>query len=104
MNTQEIIECWEAGVEPYVPIKKPLALGCTKARHERLGIHAVINARGGQAHLNDYSWDIEEIEMRRDAQKIKDWLSKRIRFYQFCSRYFRKREGRMSPMRSSYED
>lgn len=67
----------------------PIRLGCTWARHQRIGIDVVVNARGGLQHLNDDS--IEEIELRRDAQKIRDWFSGRVTIHQFNSRYLRSR-------------
>lgn len=66
-----------------------LALGCTLATHQRLGIHAVVNARGGLQSLNSQS--LEEIEIVRDARAIRDCQLNRTRFYQFGSRCFRRR-------------
>ena len=71
------------------PIARKLFLGCTLARHQRLGIHAVINARAGQQWRNFDT--IQDIEMQRDARRLRDWLSLRIRFYRFGSRCFRRR-------------
>lgn len=70
-------------------MKQSLYMGCTASRHAQLGIHAVINARGGCAALNDNS-SIEEIEMYRDARNIRERLAHRVRFYQFGSRCFRR--------------
>lgn len=67
---------------------RKIDLGCTVARHREIGINAVVNARGGLQHLNDLT--SEEIEMRRDANKIHDKRLHRVRFYQFNSRFFRK--------------
>jgi len=70
-------------------MKNPfLYLGCTKFRHEQIGIHAVVNARAGMQYLN--SQTDEDIELIRDSRKIKDKLQSRIRFYQFNSKHFRK--------------
>lgn len=35
--------------------KSPLKLGCTRATHLRLGVHAVINARAGRQDLNSHT-------------------------------------------------
>lgn len=78
-----------------------LNLGCTKLRHKQIGVHAAINARAGRQHLNDLS--IEDIEMIRDARKIKDKLSSRIRFYQFNSKHFRK-AAQVQHLLSNYND
>lgn len=71
---------------------KPLRLGLTSAQHARMShpIDAVVNARGGQLHLNDFDV-IEEIEMQRDANKVRDYLQHRHTIRQFNSRHFRKR-------------
>lgn len=66
----------------------PLQLGCTAARHRRLGIDVVINARAGLQHLNDVALD--EIELERDGRAIKDRVQRRVRMYQVCSRFFRR--------------
>ena len=34
------------------PHDLPLAIGCTAMRHKVIGIHAVVNARGGLQRLN----------------------------------------------------
>jgi hypothetical protein len=83
-------------------IECPLDLGCTLHRARILGIDAVVNARGGQRNLNDMS--IEEIELRRDAWKIRDWLSGRVRFYQFNSKFFRRNLARVGHLLSTRED
>jgi hypothetical protein len=83
-------------------MRLPLQLGCTLARHQRIGIDAVVNARGGQQWRNDNT--IEEIEMQRDARAIRDRLSRRIRFYQFGSRHFRRRQAQLAHLLSSYDD
>lgn len=66
----------------------PLQLGCTAARHHRLGIDVVVNARAGLQHLNDVTLD--EIELERDGRALKDRVQRRIRMYQVCSRFFRR--------------
>lgn len=78
-----------------------LNLGCTAFRHKQIGIHAVINARAGRQDLNNRS--DEEIEMRRDAEKIRQKLESRIRFYQFNSKAFRK-APQVQHLLSSYDD
>lgn len=83
-------------------MKYPLYIGCTKARHERLGIVAVINARGGLQHLNDLTQD--DIELQRDAQAIKAGLSDRVRFYSVHSKFFRRHVGRIAHLMSSYHE
>ncbi len=79
-----------------------LYLGCTAARHARLGIHAVVNARGGHAALNAPT--IEDTEMMRDARKVRDRIERRVRFYQFNSRFFRRNHKRLAHLVSSPED
>ncbi len=78
-----------------------LNIGCTVARHRRIGINAVVNARGGMQHLNDLT--LEEIEMQRDANKIRDKRLSRVRFYQFNSRHFRKAK-QVQHLLSHYDD
>lgn len=73
-----------------LPIARRLNLGCTVYTHKRLGIHAVINARGGQQWRNDQD-RIEEIEMRRDARALRERIENRVSVYQFGSRCFRRR-------------
>lgn len=79
-------------------MKRRLDLGCTAARHAVIGIDAVVNARGGEQWRNDQT--IEAIEIIRDGRAIKSWLSSRIRFYGFNSRFFRKHAGKMTYMLS----
>jgi hypothetical protein len=80
---------------------KVLNLGCTKFRHDQIGIHAVINARGGNQHLNNRT--TEDIELQRDARNIQDYKTKRIRFYQFNSKHLRKASD-VQHLLSSYND
>jgi hypothetical protein len=83
-------------------MKNPfLYLGCTKFRHEQIGIHAIVNARAGNQYLN--SRTDEDIEMIRDARKIQDKLNNRIRFYQFNSKHFRKAK-QVQHLIDQYED
>lgn len=77
-----------------VPVANPLSLGCTAYTHARLGIHAVVNARGGQQWRNDDTQ--EQVEMQRDARAIRDRIRFRTRFYQFNSRTFRRHQARLS--------
>jgi hypothetical protein len=65
-----------------------LRVGCTIAHHRLIGVHIQINARAGELWRNDDSLD--EIEMKRDAEKVRRWRAHRIAFYQFASRWFRK--------------
>jgi hypothetical protein len=65
-----------------------LHMGCTKEQHAQIGIDAVVNARGGQQWRNQP--DTEEVEMSRDANKVRDWLRNRVRIYQFNSKHFRR--------------
>lgn len=83
-------------------ITYPLDIGCTAARHAKLGVHATINARAGLQHLNDQSLD--EIEMHRDARAIKAYITRRVRFYQVCSRFFRRHQARIQHLIASYDD
>lgn len=80
----------------------PLNMGCTIHRHLVIGIDAVINARAGLQHLNDLTQD--EIELRRDAQRIRDRVEKRVRMYQVCSRFFSKHQKRIAHLLSRYDD
>lgn len=82
--------------------KYPLDLGCTAARHRRLGIDVVVNARAGMQHLNDVTLD--EIELERDGRAIKDRVQRRIRMYQVHSRFFRRNIHRISHLLSRYDD
>jgi hypothetical protein len=79
----------------------PLDLGCTAMRHRQIGIHAVVNARAGQQHLND-----EDVELMRDAMHIRDYSERGIRFYQLHSRFFRRTRNRrrIEHLISSYTD
>ena len=70
--------------------------------HQMLGIHAVVNARAGLYELNNLT--NEDIEMRRDADKINNRLQNRVRFYQFNSKHFRKQQTRLAHLLSSYDD
>lgn len=80
----------------------PLHLGCTVARHRQLGVHAVINARAGRQHLNTLSLD--EVELRRDAQRIRDKVERRVRLYQLNSRYLRRRAERVHHLIDTLDD
>ncbi len=83
-------------------MKYPLNIGCTLARHQAIGIHAVVNARAGLQHLNDLT--MEDIELRRDAQRIRDRIVNRVRMYQTCSRFFRRHQDRIAHLLSRFED
>lgn len=75
-------------------MKYPIRLGCTVARHQAIGIHAVVNARAGRQDLNDLT--IEDIELMRDDRKITDWREQRISIHQFNSKFFRRNLGRVA--------
>ena len=83
-------------------MKYPLNIGCTVARHRALGIDAVINARAGWQHLNDLTLD--DIELLRDGRRIRDYLANHVRFYQVCSRFFRRHQDRIAHLISSHDD
>ena len=85
-----------------VPITKPLVLGCTEWRHQRIGIDAVVNARGGEQWRNDMTQ--EQIEIERDGRRIKDHSKHGVRFYQVCSRFFRKHQHRISHLLARRDD
>jgi len=80
----------------------PLRLGCTLIRHRMIGIHAVVNARAGQQHLNDQG--IEEIEMWRDARAIRRRVSDRIVLHGFTSRFFRRHNARFAHLITEREE
>jgi len=83
-------------------MKYPLYIGCTLARHNQIGIDAVINARGKEQWRNDETLD--EIELRRDGQAIRNHLTDRIRFYQVNSKFFRRHFKQINHMIASYDD
>lgn len=78
----------------------PLDLGCTEWRHKQIGIDAVVNARAGRKQLNDQS--IEDVEMMRDAIKIRERIRNRVIFRQFNSRFFRRQQERFAHLMSGY--
>lgn len=80
----------------------PINIGCTADRHRTIGVDAVVNARAGEQWRNDLTQD--EIELRRDGTAIKDHLTKRIRFYQVHSKFFRKHHGRIEHLLAHYDD
>ena len=82
----------------------PLYLGCTRARHCEIGVNAIVNARAGQQSLNDLTQ--EDIELARDAEKIRRRLAERVRFYQFTSRFFRRKKNlrRVAHLLSRHDD
>mgnify|MGYP000323631263 CR=1 FL=1 len=81
---------------------KRLNLGCTALVHEAIGIHAVVNARGGQQHLNQPTQ--EDIELMRDGRKIKDKVQHRIVMRQVNSRFFRRHQHRIEHLLSDWDD
>lgn len=80
----------------------PLAIGCTAMRHKAIGIHAVVNARGGLQCLNQQT--MEDIALMRDGLRIRARLERRVRFYQFESRFFRRHIGRVGHLLSRPDD
>lgn len=80
----------------------PLALGCTVARHRQLGVNAIINARGKRQDLNALTH--EDIELQRDAQGIRAWLQRRVRWYGPRSRFFRRHRRRIAHLIASRDD
>jgi hypothetical protein len=83
--------------------RKPLLLGCTAARHAELGIDAVVNARGGRGHdLNNPTH--QEIEAQRDANRVRDRITHRVRVYQYCSRSFRRAPADVQALLSDYRE
>ncbi len=80
----------------------PIYLGCTRARHAQIGVHAIVNARGGMPELNDLT--NEDWALRRDARAIRDRVEKRIRFYQFNSRFCRRHAAHLEHLLSRYDD
>lgn len=83
-------------------ITYPLNIGCTIARHRRLGVHATINARAGLQHLN--SPTDEEIEQKRDGRAIKNRIAFRIAVHQVCSKFFRRHRHRIAHLISDDRD
>jgi hypothetical protein len=81
---------------------KTLNLGCTVARHAQIGVDAIVNARAGLQALNDLSQ--EDIELMRDAGKIRDRIESRVRFYQFNSRFCRRHQSRLQHLISQVND
>ena len=79
-----------------------LYLGCTKARHDQIGIHAVINARGGLQSLNEPA--IQDTELQRDARGIRGYQQQRIRWYGPSSKFFRRHRAKIAHLISSYND
>lgn len=70
-------------------MKYPLDLGCTEFRHSQIGINAIVNARAGLQHLNDFTHN--EIELRRDARKVQEHSTNRVIIRQFNSKQCAKR-------------
>jgi len=69
--------------------RKGLYVGCTAHRHQQIGVHIAINARAGELWRNDDT--LNETEMKRDAQAVKEWRRIRLRFFpRFYSKWFRK--------------
>ncbi len=68
---------------------KKLYLGCTVAQNLRIGVNAVVNARGGQQWRNEKT--IADHNMERDARNLRAWLTGRVSVHQFNSRTFRNR-------------
>lgn len=71
-----------------------LYLGCTLFRARCLGVEAIVNARGGRQDLNDLTQ--EDIELRRDAQKILDHREHSVIIRQFNSKFLRRNRARVA--------
>ena len=81
---------------------KKLYLACTVETHLRLGVHAPINARAGEHWRN---WESqEETERKRDARKIRERITARVRFYQFNSKFFRRHQERFTHLISTHDE
>ena len=78
--------------------KYPLNIGCTVERHRQIGVNAVVNARAGRQDLNDVT--IEDVEMMRDAIKIRQRLESRIAIHQFNSKFARRNIERLAHLLS----
>jgi hypothetical protein len=79
-----------------------LYIGCTAARHRMIGIDAVVNARGGLQHLNEYT--DEQCELERDGRAIRAKVDKRIRWYSPSSKFFRRNRARIAHLISDVND
>lgn len=79
-----------------------LDLGCTVARHKQIGVNAIVNARAGLQNLNDLS--IEDIELRRDARKIRQHAAERVIIHQFNSRFLRRHRNRVRHLISDWSE
>jgi hypothetical protein len=75
-------------------ITRKLRLGCTLARHKQIGIHAIINARAGRQDLNDLSH--EDVELHRDARKLREHRESRVIIHQFNSRFLFRNRARVA--------
>lgn len=76
--------------------RRGLRVGCTLERHREIGVHAAINARAGEQWRNAcpwHSWDLQEVNRVRDAEKVRAWRCNHVRFRQFGSRWFRRHLG-----------
>ena len=99
------VPTWEEVIKDAVKVAQAmrvtrhLDLGCTLARHQQIGIDAVVNARAGIKHLNSIS--LEDIELRRDVWKIRDHAEKRIAIHQFNSKFARRHMDRLAHLISA---
>ena len=80
----------------------PIYLGCTRWKHEKIGINAVVNARAGQQILNDDTH--EDTRLMRDALAIHAKLSHRIRWYGPQSAFFRRHRTRIEHLIDRYDN
>lgn len=80
----------------------PIRLGCTRGRHDQIGIHAVVNARAGRQDLNDLTQ--EDIELQRDGRAIKRRIAERVRWYGPHSRFFRRHRARIEHLIARHDD
>lgn len=80
-----------------LPIMRNRYVGCTIERHRQIGVHAPINARGGELWRNskygtpNHPDSVQGLDMVRDAWAIRDQREKRIPIRFFLTRWFRNR-------------
>jgi hypothetical protein len=85
-----------------MPVTYPLNIGTNIDNARRIGIDAIVNARAGLQHLNRSTLD--DIELYRDGQGIKDYQQRRIRWYGPHSKFFRRHRDRIEHLIASYDD
>jgi hypothetical protein len=85
-----------------MPVAYPLNIGCTIDKARQLGIDAIVNARAGLQRLNSDTMD--DIELYRDGQGIKDYQQRRIRWYGPHSKFFRRHRARIEHLIARRDD